>query len=291
MQVLNIDPRSNKRRHRPAASAGFARAGDRLRSATLLLALLTPSVGAGAQFVVSDPVEAGTIYCGFYVDSQPRVTLPVEPTPAGNICKLPIDAIGAGSHSIVATAIAVDDPVFGSQESVPSIPLVMTTTAIPVIEYYHAGFDHYFITSIPAEIQNLDGGAYGGAWARTGMSFKAWANIGDAPIGAVPVCRVFISYPGGSSHFYSSIAAECTTADTTPGAPLFLESPNVMYVLLADGAGGCPYGTRGVYRIWNQRTDSNHRFTTDANVRDQMVSYGWLIEGSGPGLAVMCAPQ
>lgn len=270
---------------------GVAWVGERLRHVTLLLALLAPSVGVGAQFVVSDPVAASATYCGFYVDSAPRVTLPVEATPAGNICKLPIDDIGAGSHTIVATAITVDDPVFGSQESLPSAPLVLTTTAIPVIEYYHRGFDHYFITSIPGEIENLDGGAYGGAWARTGMSFKAWANIADAPPSAVPVCRVFISYPGGSSHFYSSIAAECATADTTPGSPLLLESPDVMYVLLADGAGGCPYGTQGVFRVWNQRTDSNHRFTTDANVRDQMVRDGWLTEGSGPGLAIMCAPQ
>ena len=38
------------------------------------------------------------------------------------------------------------------------------------IEYYHAAFDHYFITRIPEEIDALDTGRFTG-WTRTGRGF------------------------------------------------------------------------------------------------------------------------
>ena len=39
------------------------------------------------------------------------------------------------------------------------------------IEYYHAGFDHYFVTDIADEITKLDNGTFVG-WTRTGESFN-----------------------------------------------------------------------------------------------------------------------
>ena len=45
-----------------------------------------------------------------------------------------------------------------------------------------------------------------------------------------------------------------------------------------------------LYRLWSQRADSNHRYTIDSDVRDNMVNAGWLVEGNGPDLASMCAP-
>jgi hypothetical protein len=46
-----------------------------------------------------------------------------------------------------------------------------------------------------------------------------------------------------------------------------------------------------VYRVFSNRPDANHRYMTDRVVRDQMVAKGWLAEGDGPDLVVMCAPQ
>ena len=46
---------------------------------------------------------------------------------------------------------------------------------VEVIEYYNASVDHYFITAIPQEIANLDGGLAPG-WTRTGLSFLAFAS-------------------------------------------------------------------------------------------------------------------
>ena len=46
-----------------------------------------------------------------------------------------------------------------------------------------------------------------------------------------------------------------------------------------------------VYRVFSNRADANHRYMTDRGVRDQMVASGWLAEGDGADLVVMCAPQ
>jgi hypothetical protein len=51
-------------------------------------------------------------------------------------------------------------------------------TSVPIIEYYHAQLDHYFITGIPDEITKLDNGTFVG-WQRTGQTFRGYA-IGSA---------------------------------------------------------------------------------------------------------------
>jgi serine protease len=158
-----------------------------------------------------------------------------------------------------------------------------------VVEYYATSLDHYFMTGNPVEIQALDGGAYGGAWTRTGKSFLAWDSATTAPAAAVPVCRVFVSYPGGATHFYSAYANECAAASPSEGSPLYLESWAVMYVTLPE-AGYCPIGTDRVYRLWSNRSDSNHRFTIDPEIVAQMKAQGWVQEGTGPAFGVMCVP-
>jgi len=58
-------------------------------------------------------------------------------------------------------------------------------TTVQVVEYYNAGQDHYFISSLPADIHALDTGVFKG-WARTGRTFEAWPE----PTGtASAVCR------------------------------------------------------------------------------------------------------
>jgi len=61
--------------------------------------------------------------------------------------------------------------------------------------------------------------------------------------------------------------------------------------MLLPTAGGCPAGTNAVYRVFSNRADVNHRYVTDPAVRNQMAMKGWLAEGDGPDLVVMCAPQ
>ncbi len=56
-------------------------------------------------------------------------------------------------------------------------------------------------------------------------------------------------------------------------------------------AGVCPAGTQPVYRLFNNRPDANHRYTTDRALRDAMVAKGWVAEGDGPDAVAMCVPQ
>ena len=154
-----------------------------------------------------------------------------------------------------------------------------------VIEYYNASLDHYFITWIPAEIANLDAGKTPTLWTRTGKSFKAYTT---AQPGTSQVCRFYIPPTLGNSHFFGRGAAECNA--TLAAHPDFvLEEPNYMQLFL-PAAGTCPAGTQPIYRVFDNRTDTNHRYTTDRAVRDQMVTKGWLAEGDGADLVVMCAP-
>jgi hypothetical protein len=66
----------------------------------------------------------------------------------------------------------------------------------------------------------------------------------------------------------------------------------VMYLGMPDTANGaCGPGLIPVYRVWDKRIDTNHRYTTDRSLRDQMVAQGWVKEGYGDDLVIMCAPQ
>ena len=46
-----------------------------------------------------------------------------------------------------------------------------------------------------------------------------------------------------------------------------------------------------IYRVFSNRPDANHRYLTDKALRKQMAAKGWLAEGDGPDLIVMCGPQ
>lgn len=154
-----------------------------------------------------------------------------------------------------------------------------------VVEYYNASLDHYFITWVPAEQANLDAGNTPTKWTRTGYSFHAY---GSSQPGTSPVCRYYLPPAFGDSHFFGRGTAECSA--TGAAHPAFvLEDPQFMEMIL-PAAGTCPAGTTPIYRAFSNRSDANHRYMTDRAVRDQMVAKGWLAEGDGSDLVVMCAP-
>ncbi len=156
---------------------------------------------------------------------------------------------------------------------------------VDVVEYYNATLDHYFITGLATEQANLDAGKTPTKWTRTGYAFRAYTR---SQAGTSPVCRYYLPPEFGDSHFFGRGTAEC---DATGAAhPAFvLEDPQFMHMIL-PAAGACPGGTTPVYRVFSNRRDANHRYMTDRGVRDQMVAKGWLAEGDGPDLVVMCAP-
>ncbi|MDE2358660.1 MAG: trypsin-like peptidase domain-containing protein [Betaproteobacteria bacterium] len=164
----------------------------------------------------------------------------------------------------------------------------------PVVEYYNATLDDYFITASPLEIQVLDTGVLVG-WVRTGLRFLAYTDPSVAPAGVQPVCRFYVKPAYGDSHFYSASPAECAAVGQKFAAQWVEESPSVFYILLPNATtGACPAGSKPVYRFLSDSNGLHHRYTTEVDVRDSIIKDGgWIQEGYGvpPNSPVMCAPS
>ncbi|MEP7216130.1 MAG: PKD domain-containing protein, partial [Anaerolineaceae bacterium] len=157
------------------------------------------------------------------------------------------------------------------------------------IEYYYPALDHYFVTASATEIQALDSGKFPG-WHRTGYQFTAYAATPISPP-LSPVCRFYGRPEAGlDSHFYSASPAECAAVAVKFAASWQFESGDVFQVRLPDlGTGACPQGTIAIYRLFNGRIDANHRYTSDAGVRQQMLFAGYVAEGYGSPSVAFCA--
>lgn len=230
------------------------------RYATMGAAAGVDGIGLPATLIVNRDVAANPLSgsCGAGID------VTVTPSAADVDANLPIPGVwGAGGE---------------------------TPTPVPAIEYYHAAFDHYFVTRNTEEITKLDNGTFVG-WMRTGLSFNVYPSETGS---AASVCRFFsTSFDPKSSHFYTPFPAECATVKGNPDWQFEGQGSEVFYIPLAAANGTCPAGTLPVYRLYNNGMGAapNHRFTTSSSVRDQMVMAGWVLEGNGPGFASMCAPQ
>ncbi|MFO1317536.1 MAG: sialidase family protein [Burkholderiales bacterium] len=174
--------------------------------------------------------------------------------------------------------------------AVAQFPPVAPDTAV---EFYHRGFDHYFVTRDPSEIDALDSGRTVG-WTRTGRGFKVFPVAPGNPA-ANPVCRFYIPPEHGDSHFFSASLAECASVLGKIGVEpdysgYVYESPSAFYAALPDTASGaCPAGFVPVFRLWNRRADSNHRYTADPGIKAAMQAKGYLAEGFGPNAASLCS--
>ncbi len=145
------------------------------------------------------------------------------------------------------------------------------------VEYVNAALGHYFLTAFPAEIAVLDGGAFGGAWKRTGESFRTG--------GAAAVCRFYGMPPKGpDSHFFTVDAAECAHVMSAWQAWTF---EGHAFAITPATAGACAAGLVPVRRFYNNPAagaDMNHRYVTSAAAATEMRGKGWVDEG-----VVMCA--
>ena len=184
--------------------------------------------------------------------------------------------------------LVIDSPQLASL-AIMQISGVATTFAAPtvdVIEFYNVAMDHYFMSSLAPDIDALDSGHFPG-WVRTGHSFKAYPQ---SATGASPVCRFYMPAPQ-DSHFYSASTAECSAVAAKYPTFIF-EAPDVFHISLPDTAtGACPSATAPVFRLYNNRADANHRYTTDLQIKAQMIGQGYTAEGYGPSATIMCAPQ
>ena len=172
--------------------------------------------------------------------------------------------------------------------TMPTGPVAQVALAV---EYYHAAFDHYFVTAIPAEIDALDRGVMSG-WQRTGMGFNVIVPGDTASPMSSMVCRLYGRPEFGlNTHFYTASPDECATVQRNWPEQWELESSNVFSVFMPNVmSGACPAGTAPIYRAWNQRADTNHRFTIDPTVQAQMMTHGNVAEGYGTIAVAMCSP-
>jgi hypothetical protein len=197
-------------------------------------------------------------------------------------------ATGARSASITVASSGTGSPhtILVSGNGNPPGGGGGPTTAVAV-EYYHAAFDHYFVTAIQDEITKLDNGTFVG-WSRTGKQFKVYTSAGAGLSG---VCRFFsTSFDPKSSHFYTADDNECTVVKANKD---WTFEAVVFYVPVPALSGACPIGTMPVFRLYNngQGAAPNHRFTVESTVREVMMAkpIPWIPEGFGIGVT-MCSP-
>ena len=212
-------------------------------------------------------------------------TLPPYADHAGRVKGIFVDGVDTRAATAKYSARAYVGVVvrrLGSAQPQPSV--------VTVVEYYHAALDHYFITANAKEIADLDSGVHKG-WARTGKSFKAYAVGSTGNTGRRPVCRAYGNPAAGlDSHFYSASPQECVATLTKFKDAWLLEASEVFEMELpGSSTGECSSGGQPIYRVWNNRADSNHRYTTSIADRDAMVAKGYVKEGYGPNSVTLCA--
>ncbi|MEO5699340.1 MAG: S8 family serine peptidase [Casimicrobiaceae bacterium] len=246
------------------------------------------------EYSVGNPIYeeyAGTSMASPHVAGVASLMLAINPT----LSAARIKAIMADTSSYFPRNTTCRDlgncgaGIVNAYFAVKEARRVSNVPTAAVIEFYNTTLDHYFITASPAEMDALDTGRIRG-WVRTGGVFKAYAT---AESGLKGVCRFYIPPVRGDSHFYTADSEECSgiyDAATNPNNAAYrfysgfvYESGAVFYVDAPVG-GACPPPTLPVYRLWNNRADSNHRYTTSLVARDQMLARGYVSEGT-----VMCA--
>ena len=256
-----------------------------------LAALASMVVAEACYAQAGDPVRGSTLYHSTYKCTDchsatltPASTLRSGSTTAGLLAAIDEVSDMSRRYSLTLATRPVDVAdvaAFIAQSTGGGGPPVAAA-----IEYYHAEWDHYFVTAIAAEITALDAGTFAG-WARTGLQFNVYPA---ATPGAATVCRFFsTAFAPKSSHFYTPSAPECAAVKVNPS---WQYEGDVFYIAVGAADGTCAIGTTPVYRLYNngQGGAPNHRYTTDLATRDAMVARGWVIEGNGPGFAFMCAP-
>ena len=97
-------------------------------------------------------------------------------------------------------------------------------------------------------------------------------------------------HTAGTGRFALLWARDRQCAATAQRNPTFVLEDAQFFHQMLPTQGVCGAGTRVVYRTFDNRLDANHRYTVERSVREQMERWGWLAEGDGPDLAVMCAP-
>lgn len=181
------------------------------------------------------------------------------------------------------------DAMIAQAESSSILKAPVAAPVANVVEYYRAAKDQYFYTSDAAEMAALDGGT---VWVRTGQSFKGFVP-GSSQGRGTAVCRYYGT--GGATidaHVFSIDATECSNYNAAPlNAAWVRENASAFEMGLPYSVtGACPKDTTPVYRLDNNRGDTNARLTSDGATRNTMLAKGYKSGGYGPNGVGMCAP-
>jgi len=93
----------------------------------LIAMLAVQATALAAPFVSSDPVDDWATHCGWQLNEQPRVDVPVG---ADKVCKLDLGGLSAGSYTVSTTAVVIT-PFFSRMESLPSPNFTFSVPGIP----------------------------------------------------------------------------------------------------------------------------------------------------------------
>ena len=85
----------------------------------ILVTLFLSAIAQAAPFVVSDPLDTRATHCGWKIGDGARTDVVVHTVGDDKICRLDLVGLPAGSHTVSATAVAID-PTWGRMESPPS---------------------------------------------------------------------------------------------------------------------------------------------------------------------------
>jgi hypothetical protein len=260
-----------------------------------------PSANTANRYVLiatQGYADAANTYAEFAA-ARPDYVIPNQflPTDGGTLNYAGVDSVAFGPLPVDGSR-ALYTPLTGNYIDVNVARnfagglTTLPTLAVTAVEYYNPTLRHYFISNLQPDIDALDSGRIAG-WVRTGLAFYVFANPGA---GLNPVCRFYIPPQHGDSHFFSADPAECARVQNLIGfdpnySGYILETPSAFYVALPNVfTGACGPGTTPVYRLWNARVDSNHRYTTDPVTKAQMQAIGYIAEGYGPNAVAMCSP-
>jgi len=240
------------------------------------------AIGIGTSFAAPHVAGVASLMLARNANLTPGQVLGIisataRPFRAGAACANG-PACGVG---LLDAGLALQGTISSSQTAPPG--------TVPVIEYYRADKDHYFMTADPAEVAFVDT-QLSPTFQRTGEVFYAWVDPTLAPPNAVPVCRFYSPLPLIDSHFYTALDSECQFVFAHYPGVWILENRAAFYVLPTDAAGNCQAGTMPVYRFFDNRNDANHRHTIDQTVRRAMINRSWVPEGSGPNAVAFCTP-
>ena len=158
----------------------------------------------------------------------------------------------------------------------------------PVVEYYHAAFDHYFVTDIPGRDREARQRHVRG-WSRTGEVFERLRRHRRR---AAPRCA-------GSSARRSGCAARTSTRRRRrvragqAERRLAVRGRQCSACSRPARPGTCPAGTQPVYRALQRRPGRRAQppLHDQQRRRAQRCSRkGWIAEGYGAAGVIMCAP-